>query len=203
MERASHDYVYLDYAATSPLVDEAAAALEPFLVAGREGVFANANANSLHSPGREAYRLMEQARRIWPQVETIEDAAVWIRSAQETWQAYRREQSHLQDVLLALKKRQGETGGDGEQRLAVERARQEQNRTRQAAQAAAQLLAEMEGKAKAIGDRETLLTAGREIGSALTRTEEHRRAIVDAERVITEKNAARAARVSPRITALA
>ncbi len=57
------DYVYLDYAATAPLVPEVLEACDGFLAAGAEGLFANANANSLHSPGREAYRIMEQARR--------------------------------------------------------------------------------------------------------------------------------------------
>ena len=56
-------YTYLDYAATSPLVPEVLEACAGFLAAGADGLFANANANSLHSPGREAYRLMEQARR--------------------------------------------------------------------------------------------------------------------------------------------
>lgn len=57
------DYVYLDYAATAPLCEEAAAAMSPYLATGRAALKANMNANSLHSPGRAAFELMEQARR--------------------------------------------------------------------------------------------------------------------------------------------
>lgn len=60
---SASDYVYLDYAATAPLSQEALEACREYLAAGTEGLFANANANSLHSPGREAYRVMEEARR--------------------------------------------------------------------------------------------------------------------------------------------
>lgn len=56
-------YVYLDYAATAPLSEEAVEACRRFMGTGAEALFANANANSLHSPGRHAYRLMEDARR--------------------------------------------------------------------------------------------------------------------------------------------
>lgn len=62
-ERNTGEYVYLDYAATAPLSEEAAEACRVFLDGGPEGLFANANANSLHSPGRQAYRMMEDARR--------------------------------------------------------------------------------------------------------------------------------------------
>ena len=56
-------YVYLDYAATSPLCEEAAEAMAPYLVSGRGGVVANANANSLHTPGRSAFKALEGARK--------------------------------------------------------------------------------------------------------------------------------------------
>ena len=56
-------FVYLDYAATSPLVPEAAEALAPYLAAGRPGAaWADANANTLYGPGREAFMAMEGAR---------------------------------------------------------------------------------------------------------------------------------------------
>ncbi len=57
------DYVYLDYAATALLCEEAAEAMAPYLVAGRANVVVGGNANSLHSPGRAAFDQMEQARR--------------------------------------------------------------------------------------------------------------------------------------------
>ena len=56
-------YVYLDYAATTPLYEEAAEAMAPYLVPGRAGVVANANANSLHTPGRSAFKALEAARK--------------------------------------------------------------------------------------------------------------------------------------------
>ncbi len=57
------DYVYLDYAATAPLCREAACAMEPYLISGRENISVGANANSLHTPGRIAFKEIEEARR--------------------------------------------------------------------------------------------------------------------------------------------
>ena len=54
---------YFDYAATAPLCEEALAALREHLVAGVPGLDLNANANSLHTPGRRAFSRMESARR--------------------------------------------------------------------------------------------------------------------------------------------
>ena len=56
-------YTYLDYAATSPLCEEAARAMAPYFIAGSDGIAASANANSLHTPGRNAFNELEQARR--------------------------------------------------------------------------------------------------------------------------------------------
>jgi cysteine desulfurase len=56
------DYVYLDWAATAPLCEEAAAAMEPYMVPGPRNLAANGNANSLHSVGRAAFTGMEDAR---------------------------------------------------------------------------------------------------------------------------------------------
>lgn len=61
-EQAS-SYVYLDYAATTPLCQEAADAMAAFLTVGPAGMSVNANANSLHTPGRTAFAALEQARR--------------------------------------------------------------------------------------------------------------------------------------------
>lgn len=57
------DYVYLDYAATAPLCDEAASALIAYQQPGRAGIAFSGNANSLHSPGRAAFSALEGARR--------------------------------------------------------------------------------------------------------------------------------------------
>ena len=146
---------------------------------------------------------MEAARRIWPQVQTIEEASVWIHSAMEDWQVYRREKSHMQDILLAMKRRQDLQGEPDERQKRVEQARRQQRRAREDVERAAAQLAELEGRARAIGKREDLLAAGRKLTDALTKTEEQKRAIAEAERLITEENAERTAKVSPRITALA
>lgn len=55
-------YVYLDWAATTPLCEEAAAAMAPYLAAGPGNFRTNANANSLHTPGRAAFSALEDAR---------------------------------------------------------------------------------------------------------------------------------------------
>ncbi len=57
------EYVYLDYAATAPLCEEAAAAMSYFLTPGPGAIGHAANANSLHSAGRAAFESLEQTRR--------------------------------------------------------------------------------------------------------------------------------------------
>lgn len=57
------DYVYLDWAATAPLCEEAAAAMAPYLAPGAANIALGMNANSLHAPGRAAFEAMELARR--------------------------------------------------------------------------------------------------------------------------------------------
>ena len=59
----SSDYIYLDYAATAPLCEEAARAMAPYQVPGRVNLAVGGNANSLHSPGRAAFEAMEAARK--------------------------------------------------------------------------------------------------------------------------------------------
>ena len=58
-----HRFVYLDYAATAPLCEEAAQAMAPFQVPGAENLIVNANPNSLHSLGRAAFAALEAARK--------------------------------------------------------------------------------------------------------------------------------------------
>lgn len=62
MSMLPEDYVYLDWAATAPLCDEAAQAMAPYMVPGPRNLQANGNANSLHSVGRNAFSEMEDAR---------------------------------------------------------------------------------------------------------------------------------------------
>lgn len=60
---SAKDYVYLDYAATAPLCEEAKAAMEPYMRAGREAASSFMNPNSLSAPGRNAFKALEDARR--------------------------------------------------------------------------------------------------------------------------------------------
>ncbi|WP_302718942.1 cysteine desulfurase family protein [uncultured Senegalimassilia sp.] len=57
------NYVYLDYAATAPLIEEAAQAMAPYMQPGRANIAYGGNANSLHVPGRAAFAALEDARR--------------------------------------------------------------------------------------------------------------------------------------------
>lgn len=59
----ANDYVYLDWAATAPLCEEAARAMAPYQVPGRANLAVGGNANSLHAPGRTAFAALEDARR--------------------------------------------------------------------------------------------------------------------------------------------
>ncbi len=56
-------YVYLDYAATAPLVPEALEAMQPHFQPGPAGILQDANPNSLSAPGRTAFKALEAARR--------------------------------------------------------------------------------------------------------------------------------------------
>lgn len=57
------DFIYLDYAATAPLCEEASLAMAPFQVAGPVNLACNANANALYGLGRAAFDFLENARR--------------------------------------------------------------------------------------------------------------------------------------------
>lgn len=62
-ETLAQDYIYLDYAASAPLCAEALRAMQPHFQAGHEGIAAGTNPNSLSTPGRNAFKALEQARR--------------------------------------------------------------------------------------------------------------------------------------------
>ncbi|MEE8733114.1 MAG: cysteine desulfurase family protein [Eggerthellaceae bacterium] len=61
--KVADGYVYLDWAATAPLCEEAAQAMEPYMKPGPGNIAVGGNPNSLHSPGRAAFEAMEYARR--------------------------------------------------------------------------------------------------------------------------------------------
>lgn len=60
---SAENYTYLDWAATTPLCEEALDAMRPFIVAGPASSMVDANANSLHTPGRTAFAELERARK--------------------------------------------------------------------------------------------------------------------------------------------
>lgn len=57
------EYIYLDYAASAPLCEEALASMQPHLATGIDGIAAGTNPNSLSTPGRNAFKALEAARR--------------------------------------------------------------------------------------------------------------------------------------------
>lgn len=57
------NYIYLDWAATAPLCEEAASAMTPYQVPGVSNLLVGGNANSLHTPGRAAFKALEDARK--------------------------------------------------------------------------------------------------------------------------------------------
>lgn len=75
----SHDRVYLDYAATTPVDPRVREAMLPFL---GEAVFGNPS--SLHQTGREAKKHMEQARRDVAAVFNVQpECMIWTSGATE------------------------------------------------------------------------------------------------------------------------
>lgn len=56
-------YTYLDYAATSPLRPEALDAMMPYLAGEDPCGLSAMNPNSLHTPGREAFKALEASRK--------------------------------------------------------------------------------------------------------------------------------------------
>ncbi len=61
MPSANTKRIYLDNAATTPLCEAAREAMAPYMAAGEDAPFGNAN--SLHGIGREAFSALEDARR--------------------------------------------------------------------------------------------------------------------------------------------
>ena len=64
--RLPNDYVYLDWAATTPLCEHAQRAMDEYLRIGCswKTLESNANPNSLHTPGRNAFATLEDTRHI-------------------------------------------------------------------------------------------------------------------------------------------
>ena len=146
---------------------------------------------------------LRAARKLWPNAETIEQAGEWIRAARDDWQALRREQSKLQDILVQMKRLNEASEKDETHKSEVDTARVRASRTRQAAEEAQQALSQMEGRLQAYGSRAEWQNALENAQQALRRAEIQLEAIRMAEEAIKSENAALSARISPQITELA
>jgi hypothetical protein len=146
---------------------------------------------------------LRAARKLWPNAETIEQAGEWIRAARDDWQALRREQSKLQDILVQMKRLNEASEKDETHKSEVDTARVRASRTRQAAEEAQQTLSQMEGRLQAYGGRAEWQNALENAQQALRRAEIQLEAIRMAEEAVKSENAALSARISPQITELA
>lgn len=81
---------------------------------------------------------LRAARKLWPNAETIEQAGEWIRSARDDWQALRREQSKLQDILVQMKRLNDASPKDETHKGEVDTARIRAAKARHAAEEAQQ-----------------------------------------------------------------
>lgn len=99
-------YTYLDWAATTPLCAEAKEAMEPYLVVGEQGLVKGANANSLHSYGRNAFLALEEARKLLAKSLGLkrEDELIFTSSATES------NNSALFGIVSACKKQATQAG---------------------------------------------------------------------------------------------
>lgn len=146
---------------------------------------------------------LRAARKLWPNAETIEQAGEWIRAARDDWQALRREQSKLQDILVQMKRLNEASEKDETHKSEVDTARVRASRTRQAAEEAQQTLSQMEGRLQAYGSRAEWQNALENAQQALRRAEIQLEAIRMAEEAVKSENASLSARISPQITELA
>ena len=81
---ATDAFIYLDYAATAPLCEEAASALAPYLQPGIGAAWADANANTLYTPGRTSFSALEQARSVVARaLDTRPDEVIFTSGATE------------------------------------------------------------------------------------------------------------------------
>lgn len=146
---------------------------------------------------------MRAARKLWPNAETIEQAGEWIRAARDDWQALRREQSKLQDILVQMKRLNDSSPKDETHKGEVDTARIRAAKARRAAEDAQQVLAQMEGRLQAYGDKNEWQAALAKAKLGLEQTQMQLDAIRLAEETIKSENAALSARISPQITELA
>ncbi len=146
---------------------------------------------------------LRAARKLWPNAETIEQAGGWIRSARDDWQALRREQSKLQDILVQMKRLNDASPKDETHKGEVDTARIRAAKARHAAEEAQQALAQMEGRLQAYGDKNEWQSALASARLGLEQVHMQLDAIRMAEEAVKSENASLSARISPQITELA
>ncbi len=146
---------------------------------------------------------LRAARKLWPNAETIEQAGEWIRSARDDWQALRREQSKLQDILVQMKRLNDASPKDETHKGEVDTARIRAAKARHAAEEAQQALAQMEGRLQAYGDKNEWQSALASARLGLEQVHMQLDAIRMAEEAVKSENASLSARISPQITELA
>lgn len=146
---------------------------------------------------------LRAARKLWPNAETIEQAGEWIRSARDDWQALRREQSKLQDILVQMKRLNDASPKDETHKGEVDMARIRAAKARHAAEEAQQALAQMEGRLQAYGDKNEWQSALASARLGLEQVHMQLDAIRMAEEAVKSENASLSARISPQITELA
>ncbi|MDR3765444.1 MAG: hypothetical protein Q3Y08_00170 [Butyricicoccus sp.] len=147
---------------------------------------------------------LRAAQKLWPQAKTIEQAGEWIRAARDDWQALRREQSKLQDILMEIKRTHHHVAaGDAAQKSEVDQLRTQASQARHAAEAAQQTLSRLQGQAQVLGSAAEWNAARVSAKAALERIQMQLDALKLAEDTIKSQNAALSARISPQITELA
>lgn len=144
--------------------------------------------------------LLRAAQAIDPAVSTIEDAERFVRQAQDDLQALRREEAALQELLMQRKRL---PEGSDVRRDEVERLREALQAARSRADAARAALAQLEGRAQAIGDRAMIERECARFEAECAVLRQKRDAVCDALEEVRAAQAALSARVSPRITAQA
>lgn len=146
---------------------------------------------------------LRAAQKIWPQAKTIEQAGEWIRAARDDWQALRREQSKLQDILVEIKKAQTSGKMDESRKSDVDTARARATAARRAVEEAQQELSRLQGQMQVMGSMDEWRKTRDAAHVQLQKTQAQVDAIKLAEQTIQAQNAALSARISPQITALA
>ena len=147
---------------------------------------------------------LRAAQKLWPQAKTIEQAGEWIRAARDDWQALRREQSKLQDILVEIKRTHRDVAeGDVAQKGEVDQLRAQASQARHAAEAAQHELSRLQGQAQVLGSAAEWNAARVSAKAALERIQMQLDALKLAEDTIKSQNAALSARISPQITELA